>query len=62
MLLRAGPFDAGKLIDALKFYLPLYGRQEKEECEVPYKDNGKIMLAKFLWMAEQWVYVDVKEK
>lgn len=64
MLHRLGSMDEERLIDALKAYLPLYGKTEKEVCEVPYKDldNGKVMMAKFMWMVGQWVNTDVREK
>lgn len=64
MLHRSGPYDEEALIDALKGYLPLYGKREKEVCEIPYKDvdAGKVMMAKFMWLAKQWVFVDANEK
>lgn len=58
MLHRSGPYHEEALIDALKEYLPLYGKKEKEVCEIPYKDEGKVMIAKFMWLAQQWVYVE----
>jgi hypothetical protein len=63
MLHRFGLMVIEDLIDALKKDLPLYAG-EGENCEVPYKDDdlNRVMMAKFVWLAEQWVYVDVREK
>lgn len=64
MLHRSGPFDEDALIDALKEYLPQYGKKEKEICKIPYRDvdKGKVMYAVFTWLAQQWVFTDVVEK
>jgi hypothetical protein len=58
MLHRLGPYDDEEaLIEALKSYLPEYGKN-KEICEVPWKDECVIMLAKFQWLAGNWVYLE----
>lgn len=62
MLHRAGPFDEEQLIDALKKYLPMYGEKEKEEYMVPYNDSSIRMVAVFIWLSGQWVYVKSREK
>ena len=62
MLHRSGPFDEEELIEALKGYLPLYGKKEKEECLIPYKDSDITMMAVFVWLAGQWVYVKSRKK
>lgn len=62
MLHRAGPFDEEQLIEALKSYLPLYGKEEKEECLIPYVDTGVRMVAVFIWLAGQWVYVKSRKR
>ena len=62
MLTRDGSFDEEELADAAKNYLPLYGKAEREECRVPYKEasTGAVNYIVFIWLAGQWVFVDRK--
>lgn len=60
MLERYGPMDEEALIEALKTYLPLYAKS-KEICEVPWKDEGVIMFAKFQMLAGNWVYLESRK-
>ena len=59
MLHCGGPFDQRKFEDALKKYLPFNG-EEVQSYDVEYIDDdlGQVMLANFIWLNEQWVYVD----
>jgi len=62
MLVRKVPFDEDQLVEACKAYLPVYGKKENSVCEVPYRDGdqgGRIFLAKFVWLAEQWVFTEI---
>lgn len=62
MLTRLGQFDEEDLVDAAKFYLPLYGKFEKEVCKVPFKDldESTIRYVVFTWLANQWVFTDIQ--
>jgi len=62
MLVRKGPFDEDELVEACRRYLPHYGRKENSICEIPYRDGdqgGQIFFARFMWLAEQWVFTDI---
>jgi hypothetical protein len=62
MLTRLGDFDEEDLITAAKWYLPLYGVKEKEECKIPFKDldDGRVKQLVFVWLAGQWVFISIK--
>jgi hypothetical protein len=59
MLHLSGLYDQEKLEEALKRYLPFDG-ESIQSYDVEYMDDdlGLIMLANFIWLNEQWVYVD----
>jgi hypothetical protein len=63
MLHRLAPLDEEGLIEALKGYIPRYSETGDNCCDVPYKDmeTGKFMLGKFLWLAQQWVFIEYRE-
>jgi hypothetical protein len=63
MLYRRGQFNQDQLEDALKKYLP-YDGQDLLSYDVEYVDEdlGEIMVANFVWLNEQWVYVDSRSK
>ncbi len=60
MLKRSGDFEEWQLADLIKQgpYIDLYKRGEI--CFVPYLDlpTGEKKFVKFVWLNEQWVYVD----
>jgi hypothetical protein len=62
MLHRSGPFNEEKLIDALKGHLPYVG-QDLESFDVRYMDDElqEIMVANFIWINNQWIYVDSRK-
>lgn len=62
MLTYHGKFDEQEVADAARLYLPLYGVKEREMAEVPFKngDTGEKRFIQFMWLAGQWVFVDVK--
>jgi len=64
MLHRSGPFDEDGFIKSLKKYLPANGRQTNEVFEIEYIDDDlqKVMVANFVWLNKQWVYIDVRDK
>ena len=59
MLHCRGPFDQEKFEEALKKYLP-YDGKDVLSYDVEYKDENldKMMTANFIWLNDQWVYVD----
>lgn len=61
MLTYIGSFDEQELIDALKAYLPLYGR-EKEIVNIPFKNGsmGEKHFGEFQMLGGTWVCVEVK--
>ncbi|HEY4207989.1 MAG TPA: hypothetical protein VGM31_14295 [Puia sp.] len=61
MLTRQGPYDEEALVNAAKHYLPHYGRKEESICEIPYREQEtrQVRFIRFMWLAEQWVFVDV---
>lgn len=63
MLHRSGPFDEENLIKSLKEYLPVNGKEEKDVFEVGYVDDdlNKVMIANFVWLNKQWLYIDSRE-
>jgi RNA polymerase-interacting CarD/CdnL/TRCF family regulator len=61
MLTLIGDIDEEQLVEEAKKYLPLYGKEEKEECRVPFKDANqrKVRFVIFLWLAKQWVFTEI---
>lgn len=59
MIHRRGPFDQEQLEDALRKHLPFDG-ESTQSYDVEYMDDdlGQVMLANFIWLNDQWVYVD----
>jgi hypothetical protein len=59
MLHRRGPLDQEHLVESLKKYLPYDGAQILS-YDVEYMDDdlGEIIVANFIWVNSQWVYVD----
>lgn len=60
MLHRSGPFNEETLIKSLKEYLPLNGNDERDVYDVQYMDEdlNTIMVANFVWLNKQWVFID----
>ncbi len=58
MLHRSADFEEWQLADYARQYIPLYKRGQV--CFVPYIDDptGEKKFVKFVWLNEQWVYVD----
>ena len=63
MLHRSGPYDEEKLVKSLKGYLPMAGSEENDSFEVPYFDDEmqKVMIANFVWLNGQWVFIDTRD-
>lgn len=63
MIHRSGPFDEERLVMALKGCLP-YSGQHLRSFDVTYVDDdiGEVMLANFIWVNDQWVYVDSRPR
>jgi hypothetical protein len=63
MIHRRGPFDREQLAHALKGYLPFDGKNI-QSYDVEYFDEelGETMLANFVWINSQWVYVDSRTR
>ena len=63
MLHRAGPFNQDSLIKALLSYLP-YDGDDLLSYDVEYMDDDLdvIMVANFIWVNDQWVYVDSRSR
>jgi hypothetical protein len=59
MLHRSGPYDEYSLVEALKNHLP-YSGEDLQSYDVNYMDDdiGEVMVANFIWINDQWVYVD----
>ena len=64
MLHRNGPFDQEGLVRALSGYLPLNSNGDLQVYDVEYADDDleKLMVANFIWLNSQWVFIDVREK
>lgn len=64
MLIRTGYFDKDALIDSLKSYLPLYGKQDRQELEIPYREGstGRVQYGKFQWLTDHWEFLGVRVK
>lgn len=64
MLHRTGPFDQDSLIESLKGYLPVNGKDDRDVFEVEYTDDQKemVMIANFIWINNQWVFIDIRER
>jgi hypothetical protein len=64
MLHRAGPFDEVSLVKALKGYLPINGLELNQTFEVEYMDDDlhQVMIANFVWLNDQWIFIDVRER
>ncbi len=61
MLHRRGPFDEDQLIEALQKHLPFDG-ESMQSFDVEYMDEdlNRVMIANFIWVNDQWVYVDAR--
>jgi hypothetical protein len=64
MLHFSGSRGQQELIDALTGFLPLYGSKSRQHYEVEYMDDDKhqVMIANFVWLNSQWVFIDAREK
>jgi hypothetical protein len=64
MLHRTGPFNEESLVKSLLGYLPLNGKGEKDCFEVEYMDEElqRIMVANFIWVNHQWIFIDVRDR
>ena len=59
MLHCRGSFDQEQLEEALKKHLPFDGESMQSfDVEYVVDDLGEVMLANFIWLSDQWVYVD----
>lgn len=63
MLHRSGRFDEESLIKALQGFLP-YSGENMQSYDVQYIDDeiGEVMVANFIWINKQWVYVDSRRE
>jgi hypothetical protein len=63
MLHYSGKFDDEKLVAALQGYLPFDG-WGIDSYDIEYVDEHKqqVMVANFVWINEQWVYIDSRLK
>jgi hypothetical protein len=63
MIHREGPFDQEKLINSLQGYLPLDG-EDIHSFDIEYIDDelSKVMVANFVWINGQWIYIDSRAK
>ena len=64
MLHYLGDAMAMELGHAAKRYLQLYAKKGADTAFVPFVDidKGKKRYVKFMWLNEQWVYVDIVDK
>jgi hypothetical protein len=59
MLHRRGPFNQEQLVEELKKHLPFDGESiQSYDVEYVDEDLDGIMIANFIWLNDQWVYVD----
>jgi hypothetical protein len=58
----SGPFTEERISTALSGYLP-YSGEGIQSYDVEYHDDNtdKVMIANFIWINEQWVYLDSRE-
>lgn len=59
MLHRRGPFNQDQLIEELQKHLPFDG-ESMQSYDVEYMDEDlkQVMIANFIWVNQQWVFVD----
>lgn len=63
MLHRRGPLNQEQLEDALKKYLPYDGEQLLSyDVEYMDEDLDEVIVANFIWLNNQWVYVDSRTR